>query len=140
AERWMEPGSAGGGRRQTADERDEFCAESPEPADDLVRRERRPRRPVRIVLGAIAPQHRAFLDEEAAQPIEEHRVVARQVSEVLPRRPLVGPGPRVERAWRGAGEDEVERLQLGLETPDERGRDGHQSLHGAVVTTPAAPR
>ena len=68
-------------------------------------------------------------------------MVSRQMGEILARRPLVRPRPRVERARRRPREDEGERLELALEARQERSGDGHGSLRGETgqltrLTTP----
>ena len=111
--------------RATRTSATELGAERPEARDDLVRRERRPGRPLRVFLGAIAPERRALLGQEAPEPLEEDGVVTRQVGEVLPGRPLVRPRPRLEHGRRGPTKDRLERLELGLEAGEQRDWNRH---------------
>ena len=55
-------------------------------------------------------------------------MVASQMGEILPRRPLLGARARVEGIRRGPGEDEIERLELGLQAREQRSRNGHGSV------------
>src|SRR5262245_10367484 len=93
----MDSGPRALGWRQRADEGDQLGAKRSEPAERVIGGERGPGRPLGILLGAVAAERRPVLGQEAPEAVQEYRVVARQMGEVLPRRPFLGAGSRLER-------------------------------------------
>jgi len=90
-------------------------AQGAQPHDGDGGRQRRHRRPFGIVLGAVARELRLVFGGHLAQAFEKDRVMPREVRDMLVRRPRARRRPARESFWCRAGEDRVERVELGLE-------------------------
>jgi len=66
---------------------------------------------------------RRLLGRHLPQPIEKDRVVPREVRDVLVRRPRARRRPPRQRLGRRAGEDRIERVELGLQPEERRALD-----------------
>src|SRR2546427_3685670 len=109
--------------RKRIDVRDDPRTEVLQPRDRFVRWQRGPSGPARILFRAIAVKPRLLLRGHATQALEKDIVVARQVREMLVRRPRARGRALHQRLPRGPRQDRLECVELHLETDSRRPRD-----------------
>jgi hypothetical protein len=104
-------------------------AAGPVTSEHLVDGQGGPGGPGRIVLRPVAAEGGRFLPDDPVDAVEEDRLVAREVREVFPRRPLPGGRAPVQVPGRRAGGNGPQRLRLGLQ-PDPERLHPHRVLDG----------
>src|SRR6266498_2694518 len=112
----MDAGAVGLFIGEAPDEAHDFRPKDPQPGQDLLQGQAGPFRPGGILLGAIASEVRAVLLQYPVESPQENRMLAGQMGQVLPGRPLTRDRTSHDRLFAHAGQEDGDDLELSLQT------------------------